>query len=115
MKIGVLGSGLMGKEAARDLVLSENVQAVGLADIDVSPAQKVCDQLQSSKLPAYRVNASDEQDLASYMRQFDVIINALFYSFNKVVAKTAIHVVDNSIDLGEHIGHMTDKVLALKK
>ena len=115
MKIGVLGSGLMGKEAARDLVLSENVQAVGLADIDLNRAQKVCDQLQSSKLTAYRVNASDEQDLASYMRQFDVIINALFYSFNEVVAKTAIHVGVNSIDLGGHIGHMTDKVLALKK
>jgi len=115
MKIGVLGSGLMGKEAARDLVLSENVQAVGLADIDLNRAQKVCDQLQSSKLTAYRVNASDEQDLASYMRQFDVIINALFYSFNEVVAKTAIQAGVNSIDLGGHIGHMTDKVLALKK
>src|SRR5690625_1015058 len=115
MKIGVLGSGLMGKEAARDLVLSENVQAVGLADIDLKRAQKVCDQLQSSKLTAYRVNASDEQDLASYMRQFDVIINALFYSFNEVVAKTAIHVGVHSIDFGGHIGHMTDRVLALKK
>lgn len=115
MKIGVLGSGLMGKEAARDLVASEGVQAIGLADIDLGRAQQVCDQLQSSKLTAYQVNASDEQDLASYMRQFDVIINALFYSFNEVVAKTAIQVGVNSIDLGGHIGHMTDKVLALKK
>ena len=35
MKIGVLGSGLMGKEAARDLVNSEGVTEVGLADIDI--------------------------------------------------------------------------------
>src|SRR5699024_7477308 len=56
-----------------------------------------------------------EQDLASYMRQFDVIINALFYSFNEVVAKKAIQAGVNTIELAGHIAHMTDKVLALKK
>lgn len=115
MKIGVLGSGLMGKEAARDLVGSNDVTAVGLADIDLARAQQVCDQLNSTKLTAYQVNASDEQELANYMRQFDVIINALFYSFNEKVAKTAIHVGVNSVDLGGHIGHMTDKVLAMNE
>lgn len=115
MKIGVLGSGLMGKEAARDLIGSEGVTAVGLADIDLQRAQEVCDQLNSPKLTAYKVNASDEQELANYMRQFDVIINALFYSFNEVVAKTAIKVGVNSVDLGGHIGYMTDRVLELKE
>jgi len=38
MKVGVLGSGLMGKEAARDLVLSEEVKEVGLADINLEEA-----------------------------------------------------------------------------
>src|SRR5699024_4830600 len=115
MKIGVLGSGLMGKEAVRDLVASEGVKTVGLADIDFERAKNVRDQLDSPKLTAYQVNASDEQELANYMREFDVIINALFYSFNEIVAKTAIKVGVNSVDLGGHIGHMTDKVLALKE
>ncbi|MBP1970634.1 lysine 6-dehydrogenase [Virgibacillus natechei] len=115
MKIGVLGSGLMGKEAARDLIDSNGVTAVGLADIDLTRAQQVVDQLHSSKLTAYQVNASDEMELATYMRQFDVIINALFYSFNETVAKVAIQVGVNSVDLGGHIGHMTDRVLALKE
>lgn len=114
MKIGVLGSGLMGKEAARDLVESEDVAAVGLADINITLAQQVVDQLHSSKLTAYQVNAGDEKELANYMRQFDVIINALFYSFNEMVAKTAIQVGVNAVDLGGHIGHVTDKVLAMK-
>src|SRR5699024_11187313 len=114
MKIGVLGSGLMGKEAARDLVTSEGVNAVGLADIDFARAKQVCDSLNSPKLTAYQVNGSDEEELADYMRQFDVIINALFYTFNEVVARTAIKVGVNSVDLGGHIGHITDKVLALQ-
>ncbi|SHF83699.1 saccharopine dehydrogenase family protein [Ornithinibacillus halophilus] len=115
MKVGVLGSGLMGKEAARDLVASPGVEKVGLADIDLNRAQQVCDSLHSNKLVAYQVDASDNQQLANYMRQFDVIINALFYSFNEIVAKTAIQVGVNSVDLGGHIGHMTDKVLAMKE
>jgi lysine 6-dehydrogenase len=114
MKIGVLGSGLMGKEAARDLVNSEGVTAVGLADIDLDRAQQVVEQLGSSKLTAYQVNASDQVDLADYMSKFDVIINALFYSFNEIVAKTAIQVGVHSVDLGGHIGNVTDKVLEMK-
>src|SRR5699024_2809684 len=47
------------------------------------------------------------------MKKFDVIINALFYSFNEIVAETAIEVGVNSVDLGGHIGHITDKVLEL--
>lgn len=115
MKIGVLGSGLMGKETARDLVLSEGVTTVGLADIDIERAQEVVNQLHSNKLTAYEVNASDQEQLESFMKQFDVIINALFYSFNEIVAKTAIKVGVGSIDLGGHIGNMTDKVLTLKE
>ncbi|MGM8363887.1 saccharopine dehydrogenase family protein [Virgibacillus sp. W0181] len=115
MKVGVLGSGLMGKEAARDLVWSEGVSTVGLADIDYERAKNVCDQLQSDKLIPYTVNASDEQALSDFMGRFDVIINALFYSFNEIVAKTAIKTGVHSIDLGGHIGHMTDKVLQLKE
>lgn len=113
MKIGVLGSGLMGKEAARDLVASEGVSKVGLADIDFERASHIKEQLNSPKLTAYQVNASDEEELADYMREFDVIINALFYSFNEIVAKTAIKVGVSSIDLGGHIGHVTDKVLTM--
>lgn len=113
VKIGVLGSGLMGKEAARDLVQSEGVTAVGLADINIDAAQQVVNQLGSPKLTAYQVNAKDEEELGNYMQQFDVVINALFYSFNEIVAETAIKAGVHSVDLGGHIGHVTDKVLEM--
>lgn len=115
MKIGVLGSGLMGKEAARDLIASTDVTVVGLADINVKRTKQIESELNSAKLTAYKVDATKEADLANYMSKFDVVINALFYSFNAVVAKTAIQVGVNAIDLGGHIGHMTDKVLKLNK
>ncbi|ARI77745.1 saccharopine dehydrogenase [Halobacillus mangrovi] len=111
MKVAVLGSGLMGKEAARDLVHSRGVEKVGLADIDLTRAQAVCQSLHSPKIQAYQVDAGDTQALAGFIQNFDVVINALFYSFNEIVAKTAISVGVHSVDLGGHIGHITDKVL----
>ncbi|KHE72361.1 saccharopine dehydrogenase NADP-binding domain-containing protein, partial [Halobacillus sp. BBL2006] len=111
MKVAVLGSGLMGKEAARDLVHSAGVEKVGLADIDVKRAEAVCSAIGSPKIQAYQVDAGNTKELAAFLQNFDVVINALFYSFNEIVAKTAIEVGVHSVDLGGHIGHITDKVL----
>lgn len=111
MKVAVLGSGLMGKEAARDLARSEGVTEIGLADIDLDRAKQVCDNLNSSKLTAYKLDASNEKELKDFISNYDVVINALFYSFNETVAKTAIEAGVHSVDLGGHIGHITDRVL----
>ncbi|MCP3026397.1 saccharopine dehydrogenase family protein [Halobacillus sp. A5] len=113
MKVAVLGSGLMGKEAARDLVQSAGVMKVGLADIDRKRAEAVCRVIDSPKLQAYQVDAGNPDQLALFIKEFDVVINALFYSFNEVVARTAIEVGVSSVDLGGHIGHITDRVLQL--
>lgn len=115
MKIGVLGAGLMGKEAARDLVYSKDVSEIGLADVNFIQAEEVCHALNSSKLKAYKVDATDRDQLRDFMEKFDVIINALFYSFNKVVAELAVELGVHSVDLGGHIGNITDEVLKLNK
>ena len=113
MKVGILGAGLMGKEAARDLVWSDGVAEVGLADIDIARAEKVCQLLNSNKLSAHYVNAADQNDLMQFIGKYDVVINALFYTFNEIVAKTAIELGVHCVDLGGHIGNITDKVLLL--
>lgn len=114
MKIGVLGTGLMGKEVARDLAGSDGISDIGLADIDLQRAQDICYQLQSPLMTAYQVNAKNEDELADFMSHFDVVVNALFYTFNEVVAKTGIKVGTSVVDLGGHIDHITDKVLDLE-
>ncbi|GGF13267.1 saccharopine dehydrogenase [Halobacillus andaensis] len=113
MKVAVLGSGLMGKEAARDLVQSNGVMKVGLADLDVKRAEAVCQAINSPKIQAYKVDAGNVAELAAFLKSYDVVINALFYSFNEIVAQTAIDVGVSSVDLGGHIGHITDRVLDL--
>jgi Saccharopine dehydrogenase. len=113
MKIGVLGAGLMGKEAARDLAKHPDIEVVGLADIDFQRAKVAAEQLNPGKIVPYQVDAGDRDALAAYMSQFDCIVNALFYSFNKIVAETAIQVGVHSVDLGGHIGHITDEILKM--
>lgn len=115
MKIAVLGAGLMGKEAVRDLVSSKNVIEVAVADINFHQAQSVCKTIGSPKVKAFQLDAGNFKALVQFLSGYDVAINALFYSFNEQVAKAAIEAGTNSVDLGGHIGHMTDKVLALDK
>lgn len=100
VKVLVLGAGLMGKEAARDLVQSEDVEAVTLADVDLAKAEQTVRHLQSEKLVALRVDAGDQQQLSTLMKGHDVVVNALFYRFNETVAKTAIATGVHSVDLG---------------
>ncbi|WP_391119699.1 saccharopine dehydrogenase family protein [Psychrobacillus sp. L3] len=115
MKVAVLGAGLMGKEAARDLVLSPNVEKVLLCDLDVGQANMFKERLQNSKIEVLRLDANDDNNILQIMRKVDVVINALFYSFNEKVARLAVEAGVHSIDLGGHIGGATDAVLSLDK
>lgn len=115
MKIGVLGAGLMGREVAHDLTKSPNVQAVGLADVNKKLLEQIEQELSADHLTATQVDAKDEGQLVSFMKQYDVIVNALFYTFNETVAKLAIEHGVHSIDLGGHIGNWTDIVLNMNE
>lgn len=113
MKVVVLGAGLMGKEAARDLVKSDRVEKVWLADLDVRQAEDFAAKLMSDKLDILRLDATDDAQLKEVMSLGDVVINALFYAFNEKVARTAIAAGVHCVDLGGHIGGATDAVLGL--
>ncbi|KZE38522.1 saccharopine dehydrogenase [Bhargavaea cecembensis] len=115
MKVVVLGAGLMGKEAARDLVKSDGVEKVWLADLDVRQAEDFASNLMSDKLDILRLDATDDVRLKEVMSLGDVVINALFYTFNEKVARTAVEAGVHSVDLGGHIGGATDAVLGLSE
>ncbi len=113
MKVVVLGAGLMGKEAARDLVKSDDVEKVYLADLNVRQAEDFAQELMSEKLDILLLDAKNDVQLRDVMSLGDVVINALFYTFNEKVAQIAVDLGVHSIDLGGHIGGATDAVLDL--
>ncbi|MER1998907.1 MAG: saccharopine dehydrogenase C-terminal domain-containing protein [Lysinibacillus sp.] len=118
MKVVVLGAGLMGKEVAHDLVQSEEVEKIFLADVELSKVHQFIEQLdsdQKEKLEAIELNAECDQALREVISRGDVVVNALFYAFNERVAQAAIDVKVHAVDLGGHIGGVTEKVLQLNE
>jgi len=113
MKVVVLGAGLMGKEVARDLIKNNNVERVILGDIDVKTAQNFVDTLNTDKVEVVELHAENDDSLSSVIAKGNVVVNALFYSFNERVARAAIEAGVHSVDLGGHIGGVTDNILAL--
>jgi lysine 6-dehydrogenase len=113
MKVAVLGAGLMGKQVAKDLIASDLVEKVYLADIAFEQALAFKKQAQSAKLDVLYLNANDDKELASVLSKVDVAVNALFYTFNKKVAKIALDCGVHVVDLGGHIGGATKAVLSL--
>lgn len=113
MKVVVLGAGLMGKQAARDLVADDSVEVVFLADRNSGQAQLFKYQLGSSKLEVLELDAGDDEALAAVISKGEIVINALFYTFNEKVAATALECGVHAVDLGGHIGGATDAVLEL--
>lgn len=113
MRIVVLGAGLMGKQAARDLVAEEAVERVFLADRNISQSELFSEQLGSDKLEVLKLDAADAAALAETINKGDIVINALFYTFNEKVAAAALQCGVHVVDLGGHIGGATDAVLGM--
>lgn len=113
MKVVVLGAGLMGREVARDLNASEKVEKVYLADLDLAVVNEFIQSANLQKTEAVQLNAENEEELREVIAKGDVCVNALFYAFNERVAKAAIDVGVHSVDLGGHIGDITENVLKL--
>ena len=67
----------------------------------------------SDKLDLLQLDATNDLQLQEVMALGDVVINALFYTFNEKVARIAVEIGVHSIDLGGHIGGATDAVLGL--
>lgn len=112
MKAVVLGAGLMGKEIARDLAKSENVEKVYLADVSIE-IEGVINDDNRDKIELIQVDAQCDKDLRKVMQRGDVVLNALFYTFNERVAKAAIDIGVHLVDLGGHIGGVTENILKL--
>lgn len=113
MKVVVLGAGLMGREVARDLSKSDKVEKVYLADLDIEMVNAFIKEANLEKTEAVQCDAENEQQLRDVIAKGDVCVNALFYAFNERVAKAAIEAGVHAVDLGGHIGDITENVLKL--
>ena len=78
MKVLILGgAGMMGGGAAIVLHQWDEVESVVLADLNLEAAQAYAAQINSPKVTAAQVDVLDRPKLIEYVKQFDVVLNAV--------------------------------------
>ena len=101
MAVLVLGVGKQGSALVRDLIESDEVSEVVAGDINITRLKKLEDRLESEKVRTEQVDVTDHAKLVDLMREgFDVVVNALLWKYSVDVAKAALEVGINYVDLG---------------
>jgi saccharopine dehydrogenase-like NADP-dependent oxidoreductase len=112
MKIVVLGAGLTGRCAIRDLINSPDVSEVVVADLETERTDKFVSSLGSGKVRAVGLDVRDHEGTAKILKDADVALNAVQYYFNIDVMKAALSARTHYLDLGG-LYHTTRKQLEL--
>jgi len=101
MRILVLGVGKQGSVLVRDLIEGSEVSEVVAGDIDIERLKRYVDKLASGKVRAEQIDVMDHAKLVKLMKRgFDVVANALPWTYSVDVAKAAIEASVNYVDLG---------------
>ena len=113
MKIVVLGgAGMMGCIAVQDLVRSEAVDEVVIADINPENARVVAEYLDSPKISQAPVDVRDHQGLVQLLAGAGACLNATVYYFNLGIMAACLEARTHYTDLGG-LFHTTRKQLEL--
>ncbi len=99
MKIGILGSGQMGRGAAFDLARQDAVEQLLLADINLKCAESLAKET-GSKAKAVKVDARNREQLNGFFGTVDTVISAVSYTVNVLHTEVAIETGTHMCDLG---------------
>jgi len=113
MKITVLGgAGAMARSAVLDLVESQEVKALILADINLKAIEELKDPLKSKKVSITRVDITDHESLVRVIGGSDAVINGTLYYHNVEVMKACVEAKANYVDMGG-LFHVSRKQMLL--
>lgn len=97
----VLGAGLQGSACAWDLLRSDDVERVVLADLDPDRIPPFLEPWRNDpRLERVRVDARDAAAVRALLEPCDAVMNALPYFFNDAISKLAAEVGRHCCDLG---------------
>ncbi len=100
MKYLILGSGLMGRAVAFDLLRHDDTEEVRLADIDFKLAKNIAQWLDDDRVIPLKVDASNDEQVLEAMNGVNSVIGCISYTFNYNFSKLAIKVGANFCDMG---------------
>ena len=101
MRMLVLGVGRQGSVLVRDLIESDEVSEVVAGEINIERLKRHVDKLASEKIRTEQIDVTDHAKLVKLMKRgFDVVANALPWTYSVETAKAAIEARVNYVDLG---------------
>jgi len=100
MRIAVVGAGLMGRAAVYDLANNDDVEQIGVFDVDGSLSKEVADRYGYGKAVAGKLDAADESAAASALAGYDAAISCVTYKLNPGLTRAAVAAGCHLCDLG---------------
>ena len=100
MKIAVIGAGLMGRAVLFDLARNEDVQSVGLFDINEKLASEIAGKYGGGKASPAQFDASDVEAATRLLADYDAAVSCVTYRYNPGLTRAAIEAKCHLVDLG---------------
>ena len=100
MKFLVIGAGMQARAVAYDLVRQNDVEEVGIADIDTARLRALKQAIHSPKVRTFKADAGDRQRMTELMESCDVAVSCVPYFFNLGLARAAVATRTHFCDLG---------------
>jgi lysine 6-dehydrogenase len=95
------GAGLTGQCAVRDLLCSQRVERILVADYDSAGLDELKSKLKGEKRVEFKkIDVRDEVETAFTFKGFDVVINGVQYYYNLKVMGAALKAETNYLDFG---------------
>jgi lysine 6-dehydrogenase len=100
MKLAVIGAGLMGRAALYDFAQIDEVEKVGVFDIDEELAAQIGQTYGNGKQVTGKLDAGDEAAATEILSEYDAAISCVTYKYNPGLTKAAINAKCHLVDLG---------------
>jgi len=100
MKILVLGSGMMGRAIAYDLCKHSNFDNIAVADKDKKAIQSAEKFLERENIDFHTLDIEKTNVVKKHFQNYDIVVSAVPYKFNYILAKIAIETKTHFLDLG---------------
>jgi len=91
---------MMGRAIAYDLLRYSNFNNITIADRDHKTLQSSKKFLNKQKINFLKIDLENKKIIKKYFKNFDIIISAVPYKYNYILAKIAIETKTHFIDLG---------------
>ena len=99
MDILVLGAGMMGRAIAFDLCKYSDFKEISVYDKDNQTLHSAKKFLKKQNINFLKIDLENLSIIKKYFKNFDVVISAVPYKYNYILAKIAIDTKTHFIDL----------------